>query len=213
MDTMPTDPSRIELPPWLPWATTACLAALVACLGELWIIERARSQLLREQAMLADAALKAAQNQLEAERIVNSRELAGLRAAAAPLAAHGLALLLPAEGARAPLAAFGAVAWGRAGGRALVSLSGMPAQAPGADYQLWLEGPGLANPVECAVFHAPADGDAAGVQVSVPDSVSTGCRFILVDGQKGGARTLDEARARASIVLATSPLAESISGR
>lgn len=163
--------------------------------------------------MLADAALKGAQNQLEAERIVNARELAGLRAAAAPQAAHGVALLLPADGARAPLAAFGVVSWDPAGGRGLLRLSGMPAQAPGADYQLWLEGPGLANPVECAVFHAPADGDAAGVPVSMPDSVSPGCRFILVEGLKGGARTLDEARARASIVLATLPLAENISRR
>src|ERR1035438_3088444 len=68
-DPMPTDESRIELPAWLPWATTACLAALVACLGELWVIERARSQLLREEGMLTEAALKGMQNQLEAERI------------------------------------------------------------------------------------------------------------------------------------------------
>src|SRR5208283_3942660 len=164
MDTMPSDQSRIELPPWLPWATTACLAALVACLGELWIIEKTRSRLLREQSALAEAALKGSRNQLEAERIVNARELAGLRAAAAGKGVPEIALLLPAEGTRAPAGALGAVAWDNSGKRALLRLKGMPAQAPDRDYQLWLEGPGLGNPLECTVFHGPAGEDATGVQ-------------------------------------------------
>ena len=210
---MPSDQSRIELPPWLPWATTACLAALVACLGELWIIEKTRSQLLREEAALAEADLKGSQNQLEAERIVNARALAGLRAAAADRDALEIALLLPAEGTRAPAGAFGVVAWDRAGRRALLRLKGMPAQAPGRDYQLWLEGPGLGNPLECTVFHGPADEDATGVRLGMACAAAPGCRFILVDGPKGGARTLGEARAGASIVLATLPLAENISRR
>jgi Anti-sigma-K factor rskA len=213
MDTMPTDRSRIELPPWLPWATTACLAALVACLGELWIIEKTRSQLLREQAMLAEAATKGAQNQLEAERIVNGREISRLRAAPAPQAGLELALLLPQEGANLPAPAFGVVAWDRAGRRALIRLHGMPAQAPARDYQLWLVAPGPGSPVECAVFHAPADDGGAGNLISMPDGVAHGCRFILVDAPRGGVRTLDGAQAGASIVLATLPLAENISGR
>jgi len=68
------DEQKIPLPPWLPWATTACLAALVACLGELWILERARMRLMQEQVLLANAALKGAENQLEAERILDRRE-------------------------------------------------------------------------------------------------------------------------------------------
>jgi len=74
------DETKIELPAWLPWATTACLAALVACLVELWIIEKTRNQLLRDEDAIGQAALQAAQNQLEAERIVGRRELEQMRA-------------------------------------------------------------------------------------------------------------------------------------
>jgi len=206
---MPTDESRIELPAWLPWATTACLAALVACLGELWIIERTRSQLLREEGLLTEAALKAAGNQLEAERIVNRRELAGLRAASGPQAGLRVALLLPPDGGPAHPPLLGAAAWEPAGRRGLLRLCGLSGQPQERDYQLWLEGPGPGNPASCAVFHAPADGD--GVSFKITGSFSTGCRFLLVDGKKGGAGTVEEAEAVGSIVLATLPFGENIS--
>lgn len=76
------DETKIELPAWLPWATTACLAALVACLLELWIIERTRTQLLRDEALVADANLRAARNQLEEERILTRREIEELKSGA-----------------------------------------------------------------------------------------------------------------------------------
>jgi len=77
------DETKIELPAWLPWATTACLAALVACLLELWIIERTRTQLLRDEALVGEASLRAARNQLEEERILTRREIEQLKAGAA----------------------------------------------------------------------------------------------------------------------------------
>jgi len=203
------DESKFELPAWLPWATTACLAALVACLGELWIIEKARSELLREDGLLAEAALKGLENQMEAERIVSRRELDGLRAAAAPRGQLQTALLL-APGANRS-GAFGAVAWDPAGGRGLLRLSGLPAQPPERDYQLWLDGPG--TPAECGVFHSsPRDGGDE-VAVSLAGPIAPGCRLVLIDGAKGGARTLAEAEAAGSIVLATLPADGNISGR
>ena len=78
------DETKIELPAWLPWATTACLAALVACLLELWVIERTRNQMLRDEALMADASLRAARNQLEEERIFTRREIDQLKAGGAP---------------------------------------------------------------------------------------------------------------------------------
>jgi hypothetical protein len=208
---MPTDESRIALPFWLPWATTACLAALVACLGELWIIEKARSQLLGEQCALAEAELKGAQNQLEAERIVDGRELSVLRAAGGPTTGIRVAWLLPPGGAAAP--AFGVVAWESGGRRAVVRLSGLPAQGLDSDYQLWLDGPAHGKPSDCGVFHAPGRDDAAGVEVVVAGPVEPGCRFVLVQGAKGGARTLAEAEAGGSIVLASLPFDGNILGR
>jgi hypothetical protein len=205
------DESKFELPPWLPWATTACLAALVACLGELWIIEKAKSELLREDGLLAEAALKGVENQMEAERIVNRRELDGLRAAAAPRAQLQSALLLPPGVDRS--GAVGAVAWDPAGGRGLLSLSGLPAQPPERDYQLWLEGPGPGIPAECGVFHGSPHDGAEAVAVSLVGPIAPGWRLVLIDGAKGGARTLADAEAAGSIVLATLPAAGNISGR
>ncbi len=212
---MAMDEPRIELPAWLPWATTACLAALVACLGELWLIEKARSQLLREQSMLADAALKGAENQLEAERIVNRREVAGLRAGAVPREGLRAAMLAPPDGAsrRPAEPAFGVLAWDPSGGKAVLRLGGLPAQPPERDYQLWLEGPGTGYPADCGVFHARPDDGAAGIAVTISGVLAPGCRFLLIDGTRGGARTLDEAEDRGSIVLASLPFDGKISGR
>ena len=206
---MPTDESKIELPAWLPWATTACLAALVACLGELWVIEKERSQLIREDAALSQTALKAAENQLEAERIVSAREGAGLRAIAGPQ----VALLLAPGGSLAPKAAFGVVDWDPAARRGRIRLSGLPVLPPERDYQLWLDGQGPGYPADCGAFHGPADDDGAGISISVAGAVGPGCRFLLVDGVKGGGRTLAEAGAHGSIVLATLPIGENISHR
>jgi hypothetical protein len=209
---MPIAVSKMELPSWLPWATTACLAALVACLGELWIIEKARSELLREEGMLANAALKAMENQLEAERIVNRRELTGLRAAAGRQRELQVAFLLRPDGsaAHAPRPFFGVVAWDPAGKQGLLRLSGPPAQDPGRDYQLWLEGPGSGNPANCGVFHAPPSDDCAGTAIEIAGPIALGCRLLLVEVKKGGASTLEEAEAGGSIVLASLPFGENI---
>jgi len=205
------DESKIELPAWLPWATTACLAALVACLGELWIIERMRSQLLRDQGLLAEAAMKGMENQLEAERIVNRGEVAGLRAAAPSPAEPRVALLLAAEGG-SPRAC-GAVAWDSTARRGEIRLSGMGAQPPERDYQLWLDVPAPGNPADCGVFHAPSKDDGGAIPIAMTGAIEPGCRFILVDGKRGGAHTLDEAEAGGSIVLATLPIGAKIPDR
>jgi hypothetical protein len=138
------DESKIELPAWLPWATTACLAALVACLGELWLIERTRTQLLRDKGQLDDAALKGAENQLEAERIVGGRALEQMRLADAPAAGLQVILLLPPGGmpAKEPPPPAAALVLDAAGKRGLIRLSVPSDGDRGRDYRLWLEGPG-----------------------------------------------------------------------
>jgi len=208
---MAMDESKIGLPAWVPWATTACLAALVACLDELWIIEKARSRLLREDSLLTEAALKATQNQAEAERIVNGRELANLRAAAGPKEGMGVALLLPPDRNPAHLPALGAAAWEPLGRRGLLRLSGLSGQPAQRDYQLWLDGPGPGNPASWCVFHAPAGEGATAVAFDITGSIGPGCRLVLVDGRRGGAATLEQAEASGSIVLATLPFGENIS--
>lgn len=65
-------------PSWIPWAAAACFALLAVGFGQLYLTTRTEARSLRDQQALADAALKSARNQLEAERIVTGQRLAAL---------------------------------------------------------------------------------------------------------------------------------------
>jgi hypothetical protein len=203
---------KIELPAWLPWATTACLAALTACLGELWMIEKARTHFLREQGQLSQAALRATQNELDAERILEKRAVESLRAGGASPGAQVL-LLAPPGGPGAGRPAAGAVVVDPSDGSGLVALSGAPAQPEGRDYQLWLEGPAPGLGAPCGVFHGAAGDGQPPARISARLPLQPGWRLLLIEGTKGGERTLEEAKARGSIVLATSPFTRRIPGQ
>jgi hypothetical protein len=192
------DEPYYQLPAWLPWATTACLAALVACLLELWIIEKSRGELLREQAELAKSAAAAAQNQLEAERILDARQLQDLGVGRDAAASVHVILLAPAEPGAA---ARGVAVVDSVSGRGQLRLFGTPGQPDDRDYQLWIDGPG--EPANCGVFHAGklGDGDPVGIRVHLV----AGSWLLLVDGAKGGKGSLAEAEAGGSIILASTP--------
>lgn len=197
------DEPKIELPAWLPWATTACLAAMVACLVELWVIEKARTKLLRDQGFLSEAALKGAENQLEAERIINRREVDELRSAPGP---NAVLMLAPEGGSEARPGngpAWGVVIWSPTRTHALLRFAGLPAQSAERDYQLWRDGPEPDLPASCGLFHADEASDKAAFAVELVSPGAAACRFLLIDGPKGGSPSLEEAKARGSIVLAT----------
>jgi hypothetical protein len=199
------DQPKIELPAWLPWATTACLAALVACLGELWLIEKARSRFMKEQAELTAAAALSARNELDAERILERRAVEGLRLGAAGRGPLVLAMAPPGA-AREGDPVSGAVVIDPADGAGLAAFSGGAEQPPDRDYQVWLDGGSAAPAVPCGVFHGSAQaGHPAPFRVPLP--LEPGWRLLVVDGARGGAATLDEARSLGSIILATPPLA------
>lgn len=207
------DEQKIPLPPWLAWAMVACLAALVAGLGELWLVEKSRSQLLRDENLLAVAALQESQNQLEAERILGRRQA---EKGTAGLAGFGAALLSPPDRAPAGAASaspWGVVIWDGANRNGILRFSHLPEAPADRDYQLWLEGQGSTYPSDCGVFHGTPAGDDRGIPFNVNAPVGAGCRFILLEVKKGGALTLPEARAGGSIVLASDPLSERISSR
>lgn len=205
------DETKIELPDWLPWATTACLAALVACLGELWIIEKTRTQLLKDENLLAEASLKGAQNQLEAERIVSRREIEEMRAGSAANSVTFLAT--PGAGREDPFGmdpAWGIAVWNAAARDVQIRLAGLPPPNPDRDYQCWIEGPGPGLPVSCMVPSNTYD-DSYRLAVHLQSPAPPGYRILLINGKKGGAATLEEAKAGGSIVLASPPRAGKIS--
>jgi len=192
------DESKIALPSWLPWATTAILAALVACVGELWLIERARNELLREESAVAASVLKSSQNQLEAERIVSGRELSRL--------GHGLgvAFLSPMPGD--PRHTCGAVVWSRGQGHGVLTVYDLTPAPAWGDFQLWMADSDSEEPPSesiCATFAPPVAEGAFEKEIELPIPESAGLRFFLIFGKKGGAGTLKEALKEGSIVLAS----------
>lgn len=62
----------------LPWMAAACFALVSAWLGQRYIMSRSELALLVDQQSMAELALKQARQQLEAERIVNGRQIATL---------------------------------------------------------------------------------------------------------------------------------------
>lgn len=195
-----------KTPTWLPWVGVACLAAAVACVGEMLSVERVRGRILRDQAALAQAALESTQNQLDAETIIERRAVDVLHKLTPDLAGEQVLLLAPQEGAatgRSP--AMGAVVWSPSERSGMVTLSGMAGQTADMDYQVWLEGPGPGYPSPCGVFHAgPGERDAQSrITLRVP--VLPRCRFIVVECSRGGAGDLAQALSTGSIVLATLP--------
>ena len=207
------DETKNTLPPWLPWATTACLAALVACLGELWILEKARLRLMRDEILMTEASLKSAENQLEAERIVGRRELNLAQARTGEPVSFSVALLSPLSGPGSAGSPWGVVVFESGGRRGILKFSGLPDLGAGGDYQLWLEGTAEGAVSACATFGASREESAEGIALGLPSSVVPGSRFLLIKGKKGGGRTLEEAIASGSIVLATLPYSGKIPNR
>jgi hypothetical protein len=208
------DETKIELPAWLPWATTACLAALVACLCELWIIERTRNQLVKDEKIMAESSLKGVQYELEAERIINKREIGQLRSGAIALAIGEATLLLePGVDPSDPLLSthpWGAAGWNSETQTGCFRFLGLPTPAAGRDYQLWIDASGEDYPQAFMVETDPVH-DWIYTTVRPAWPLPPKHRFLLFNTPKGGAKTLDEAKATGSIILASLPPSPKIS--
>jgi hypothetical protein len=190
--------SNIGLPSWLPWATTAILAVVVACVGERLMIEKAKTQLLRDEAVLSASAMKNVQNQLEAEQILSSRELSRLDAD------FSIEMLAPPRAT--PSRTCGAVVWKPTSPKAALALFNLPKRPMSGDYQLWVlytDAGAHPHPTSCTVFEVTVPSPSFDTTVNIPQPQLQGIRFVLFFGKKGGASTLAEAKAEGSIVLAS----------
>jgi hypothetical protein len=198
---LPDEP-KPALPTLLPWAATACLAALLACVGELWAIGKARTRLMHDQSMLAEAALRGAENQLEAERILERREREEYAASEGALPEPRVVLLAPVGQAPSGPAPSGAVVVDLGRHACLLAASGMPLESPDRDFQLWLLGPGPGYPADCGTFHSFPQGDPC-VRLRLAQPVGPGCRFVLIYGVRGGAGTYRDAASNGVMELAS----------
>jgi len=207
------DDDKNPLPSWLPWATTACLAALVACLGELWILEKARLGLMRDENLLAAAALKGAENQLEAEHILARRLRSAQGTPGNEIPIQVELLQPPSTGSASGTPPWGAVAWESETGSAVIRFSGLQDPGPERAYELWLEGTGQGYPHRCSTLAFDGAPGPHSFRVDPANPVADGCRFLLIlckkDGGTPPALTLPEG----PIVLATLPYSPKITKR
>ncbi len=128
-----------RLPAWVPWAVAASLLATCG----YFVNEQTR---LRGQ--LAE---------LNTEQVQLRDQLAEVRAAD-PLSQ--LSLFSLAAGEQGPPSARATVAWEPVSQHGVLRLTGLPAPAPGKDYQLWAIGAGDQGPVSAGVVHVDASGAA-----------------------------------------------------
>ena len=190
------DKTKFALPAWVPWATAACLAGLVACLGELWMIERTRNQLMLDEKLLREASLEVTQNQLEAERILDRREMEQLRAAPVPQ----LAFLAPPQAGPGPKSAWGVVTWDATQKHGMLRFAGLAPAAADRRYEVWIEGPAA----DASTFCGASTADSVDpLPIDLPSPVAPGYRILLIYGKKEGYPTLAETKEQGLIVLAT----------
>ena len=180
----------LPFPAMLAWAAAACFALAAAWLGQRYLNTRSAYIMLRDQQALADLELRSARNQLEAERIVNGRQLADLNQklkVEGDLAQYKIAALASMLG-NSPQALAVAV-WCPSMQEGVLAVSKLPALAPDQDYQLWVIDSHYASPVNAGVFAInPATGGAH-VTFRTGQPVNAIAKFAVSRERKGGAPT------------------------
>jgi hypothetical protein len=180
---------------------------MAASTGELWLVGRARLANLADENRLALDALRATENQLEAERIVGAREVGSLRKAAAEVAGFRV-LALAAE---PPGPASGVALWRSDDPRVVnLHLAGLGELPPGRVYRLWIQRPEPAGPLDCGSF---TEAPRMALDLRLASPVGRGCRFVLVSDRADRNDASPADFKAGSIVLASPPIDGSISGR
>jgi hypothetical protein len=106
--------------------------------------------------------------------------------------------------------AWGIAVWNAAAQSVHIRFAGLPPLDPDRDYQCWIVGPDPGLPVS-SILRSNVYDDSYALAVHLRSPAPPGYRILLIDGAKGGAATLEEAKARGSIILASPPQAGKIS--
>ena len=179
---------------WLPLAGAAGFALVAVWFAQLHIIGRGENSLLREQLALADASLRSARNQLEAERLLANRQLNDATKTIAnldrqmreqgDLARFKIATLASLLG-NSPQALAVAV-WDPNAQEGILSVEKLPALAADKDYQLWVIDPQYPIPVDGGVFSVDPQTGVARYQFKAGKPVKTVAKFAVSLERKGG---------------------------
>jgi len=179
---------------WLPLAAAAGFALVAVWFAQLHLVSRSENSLLHEQLALADASLRSARNQLEAERLLANRQLNDATQAIASLdrqlreqgdlARFKIATLASLLG-NSPQALAVAV-WDPNAQEGILSVEKLPALAADKDYQLWVIDPQYPIPVDGGVFTVDPQTGVARYQFKAGKPVRTVAKFAVSLERKGG---------------------------
>ncbi len=190
----PETPAPRPLMFWLPLATAAAGVVAAVWFAQLLFVSRSENSLLREELALADATLRSARQELEAERLVAGRQLQdasiklarieGEMRAQGDLARFKIATLASLLG-NTPQALAVAV-WDPNAQEGILSVENLPALAPDKDYQLWVIDPQYPIPVDGGVFSVDPQTGVARYQFKADKPVKTVAKFAVSLERKGG---------------------------
>jgi anti-sigma-K factor RskA len=192
----------------LPWAAAACLAFAAAWLGRLYVATRAEAAFLRDGQALASLELRQARAELEAERIVNQRELTEARRDLADangrISAMGTQLAsldrklhssesldeykvttLASMVESAPRALAVAV-WCPSMQEGILAVSNLPSLPAGKDYQLWVVAPGQSDPISGGVFRVDNSTGCARIIFRTARPIESIVKFAVSLERRGG---------------------------
>jgi anti-sigma-K factor RskA len=172
---------------WVPWAVAACLALTSAWLTQLYFTQKSESIALHEQAVLAQMEVQSVQNQLEAEHIISSRQLADLQEQIKTnrdFSRLEIARLVSLLG-HSPQARAIAV-WDPALQQGVLTVEKLPALAADQDYQLWVIDPKYPDPVSSGVFTVDARTGTARIAFHPGQLIATAAKFAVSCERKGG---------------------------
>ncbi len=145
-----------------PWAIAACFALVATWMTQRYYVARTEAELLRQQQALADLALKGLGQQLDAERILNSRQIAGLMEqmkAQTDLANVKIAALVSLNNASPQ--ALAVALWDPAKQEGVFALDKAPPLSPNQRLELWvIEAKQNARPISAGVLSVSASGGA-----------------------------------------------------
>ena len=198
----------LTFPTLLPWAVAACMAAAAALMGRLYVAGRAEAAFLRDGQALASLELRAVRAQLEAERIVNQRELTDARHELADagrriadlgrqvasldqkikstdsMAEYKVTTLASMLGS-SPRAIAVAV-WCPSMQEGILAISNLPPVPSGKDYQLWVVPPGSPAPVSGGIFTVDSSKGTTRVIFRTAQPIDSIAKFAVSMERKGG---------------------------
>jgi anti-sigma-K factor RskA len=185
--TSERQPARVLLFPFVPWAVAACFALIAGLMGQLYFAARARSQVLEDERRLADVALQTLRNSIEAERIVSSKEIQQLKAAADM--ANMKVAMLTSQMQQAPQAEAVAV-WNPMTQQGMIRAAHLPMPQPDRDYEAWyVFADAKAPPISAGLVHVDPGSGEATVDLRAHKPMPEVAKFAVSVEPKGGATT------------------------